>query len=269
MTAPSAIAALVRWPNALIAGAGVALGAWWAGGRLDDSRVIAAIVAALALAAFANTANDINDVEIDRVAHPRRPLPRGLLSIRGAWIVAVSAAAISLVAATAARLELGAVTSVVLPAMFLYSRGFKRFGLPGNLLVAILGSLPFLYGGWAAGAPRATLSLVALAIPLHLAREIAKDLDDVAADAGSRSTIPVAHGTGAARVALMVSLLGFCAMLVPWVQRSPRFALLIAPALVLCALAAHRALAGREGSPIRFKAAMVLAMASVVALRAL
>ena len=269
MTAPSAIASLVRWPNALIAAAGVALGAWWAGGRIADPRVIAAMVAALALSAFANTTNDLHDEAIDRIAHPHRPLPAGLLSARQAWTVASVAAVAGLLAATAAHRALGALTIVVLVAMYFYSRAFKRFGLPGNLLVALIASLPFLYGAWAAGDPRAALALVALAIPLHLAREIAKDLDDAAADAPTRSTIPVRHGARAARVALTIALLAFCALLVPWVRRCPLFAVLIAPALVMSALGAHRALRGIEGSPSRFKMAMVLAMASLVVLRTL
>lgn len=267
MTAPSAIASLVRWPNALIAGVGVALGAWWTGGRLDDRHVLSAIAAALALAAFANTANDIHDIEIDRVVHPERPLPRGLVSLRVASRVAIVAAVVALVAATLARPVLGLLTIAVLAAMFFYSGAFKRYGLPGNLLVAVIASLPFLYGGWAAGRPRPALALVALAVPLHLAREIAKDLDDAGGDAGARSTLPVAHGAALARVALVLALLAFCAMLLPWVMRRPLFAVLIAPALLLAGLGASRAVRGLPGAPARFKAAMLLAMASLVALR--
>lgn len=269
MTAPSAIASLVRWPNALIAALGVAMGAWWAGGRIDDWHVLSAIVAALALAAFANATNDIHDLEIDRVAHPERPLPRGDVSVRVAWIVAAGAALAALAAATLARPVLGLLTIAVLAAMFFYSGTFKRYGLPGNLLVAVIASLPFLYGGWAAGRPRPALALVALAVPLHLAREIAKDLDDVGGDAGARSTLPVAHGATVARVALVLALLAFCAMLLPWVMRRPLFALLIAPALLLSGLGASRAIRGLPGGPVQFKAAMLLAMASLIALRAL
>ena len=155
MTAPSAIAAVVRWPNALIAGAGVALGAWWAGARVDDGRVLAAIVAALALAAFANTVNDLHDIEIDRVAHPRRPLPSGAMTERMAWRVAGAAAVIALAAAAIARPGLGLLTAVILGSMYAYSRTLKRLGLPGNLLVAVIASLPFFYGGWAGGDTRA------------------------------------------------------------------------------------------------------------------
>ena len=269
MAAPSAVAALVRWPNALIAAVGVGVGAWWAGGRLSGWPVLAAMLAALALAAFANAVNDLHDVGIDRIAHPDRPLPSGEMTEPEALFVIVVAAILALIASAASRLALAVLTVAVLAGMWAYSRWIKRFGLPGNLLVAAIASLPFLYGGWAADNPRAALPLVALAVPLHLAREIAKDLDDAPGDALSRRTIPVAHGTGAARVALMLALLVFCATLVPWIVRWPRFGLLILPALLFAALGAMRTMRGRAGGPARLKAAMLLAMASLVALRSL
>ena len=269
MAAPSAVVALVRWPNALIAAAGVGVGAWWAGGRLSEWPVLAAMIAALALAAFANAVNDLHDVGIDRIVHPERPLPSGGITEGEARGVIVAAALAALAASAASRPALGMLTVPVLAGMWAYSRWIKRFGLPGNLLVAGIASLPFLYGGWAADDPRAALPLLALAVPLHLAREIAKDLDDAPGDALSRRTIPVAHGPAAARVALMIALLVFCAALVPWIVRWPRFGLFIVPALLLTALGATRTMRGREGGPARFKAAMLLAMASLVALRSL
>ena len=264
-----AIAALARWPNALIAAAGVALGAWWAGGPVHERPAIFAMLSAVALAAFANAVNDLCDVDIDRLAHPERPLPSRLLSEPAARGVAAVAAGLALVAASLSRPMLGALTIGVLAAMLAYSVWVKRFGLPGNVLVAVVGSLPFFYGGAAVGAARASVALVALAIPLHLAREIAKDLDDAAADAPVRRTLPVAHGPMAARVALVIALLAFCAMLLPWILRWPRLLAFIAPALVLCALGARLALKGNPGAPSHFKGAMILAMLSLVALRVL
>ena len=269
MAAPSAVAALVRWPNALIAAAGVGVGAWWVGGRLTEWSVLAAMLAAIALAAFANAVNDLHDVEIDRVAHPDRPLPGGRMTEGEGWQVVGAAAIVAIVASAASGPVLAGVTLGVLAAMWAYSRWIKQFGLPGNLLVAGIASLPFLYGGWAAGNPRAALPLLALAVPLHLAREIAKDLDDAPGDSPVRRTIPVAHGVGVARVALMRALLVVCATLVPWIVRWPRFGLFMVPALLVTMLGAGRALRGREGGPVRFKAAMLLAMASLVALRSL
>lgn len=265
----AAVAAIARWPNALIAAAGVALGAWWSADRLLAPEVGLAMLAAVSLATFANVINDLHDVEIDRVAHPGRPLPRGLLSPHTAWQLAAVAAGVALVSSALATPPLGALTAGVLAAMYAYSRWIKRLGFPGNALVAVIASLPFLYGGAAAGAWRASLALVVLAVPLHLAREIAKDLDDAVGDAATRRTLPVVHGARIARVALAVALLAFCAALLPWVALWPQLGALITPALVVCGLGAHRSLTGRPGGPTRLKAAMLLAMAALVAVRVL
>ena len=51
--------ALVRWPNACIAAAGVLLGAWWAApAAVRSPRVVWTVVVALALTAVMNVAND-------------------------------------------------------------------------------------------------------------------------------------------------------------------------------------------------------------------
>src|SRR5499427_11077238 len=73
------ILALVRWENALLSVAGVVLGAWWATGRPNEPGTIVMAGVAVLLTAFANADNDVRDFEIDRVAHPQRPLPTGTL----------------------------------------------------------------------------------------------------------------------------------------------------------------------------------------------
>ena len=257
--------ALVRWENSLIAAAGVLLGAWWAGGEPLSGAPLLAAGAALALAAYTYAHNDLADLAIDRDAHPERPLPSGTLQPKHAVLVTRAAPVVAIPLAMAARPALGVLSIGVLLGMLEYDRSLKQRGLPGNLLVAVLASLPFLYGAWSVGAPRRALPLLAVAIPLHLAREIAKDLDDAAADAGRRRTLPVAFGETAARAALVVALLVFLTALVPLALRTPPFALLIVPSLALCALAARRSLNGERGGPFLFKSAMLCAMASLVA----
>src|SRR5688572_18684029 len=80
MRSPSAFLVLVRWQNVLLSVAGVLLGAWWARGVVTGSEVLLTALAAAALTAVANAANDLHDRELDRVAHPARPLPAGALS---------------------------------------------------------------------------------------------------------------------------------------------------------------------------------------------
>ncbi|MGI9077446.1 MAG: UbiA family prenyltransferase [Gemmatimonadaceae bacterium] len=262
-----AIIALVRLPNALIAAAGVLLGAWWPRGSMSGD-VLAAALAAMALTVAANSWNDAADIEIDRIAHPERPLPSGQLSrsaaLRVAWAAAVSAVLFSALA----QPYLAALTLVLLVPMRFYSPHIKRLGLPGNLTVALVASLPFLYGAWAAGTPRAGLVLVAIASPLHLAREIAKDLDDADGDAGIRRTLPMRIGARGARAILVLAVLIFGATIAPLGLSLPLFAVSLAPAFLFCAFAVRHALLGRKGSPRLLKAAMLCAMLAFVVARA-
>jgi len=271
---PAALLALVRPPNVLLAAAGVAVGAWWAGGAAWTSGPSWwAVVAAIGIAAFVNVTNDLADVAIDRVAHPRRPVASGAVSTRAARALAAVAALGALAASAAAGgLALLLATSIVLAAAVLYSPRLKRHGAAGNVAVALVASLPFAYGAHAVGRLAAGLALVAVAVPLHFARELAKDLDDAAADAlGGRVTLPHRVGTAATRrtIALAVVVHFACVMFL-LVPAGPR-GLALRPALVVAAVAARRA--GRDapaagtGAPTLFKLSMLLAMGGLLALR--
>lgn len=265
MPSPSAALVLVRWPNALLAGAGVLVGAWWVGGAPTAPRVLLATASALGLAAFANADNDGCDVEIDRVAHPERPLPAGRLSPSQARATAAVGALVAIACSAAAGVPLAVATTVLLMVMVAYNRILKRRGIIGNATVAVVASLPFIYGSWAAGQVLAGAPLVLIAIPLHLAREIAKDLDDAPGDAPFRRTLPLDAGVAVARRAIVVAVASFAVGLAALAVPRPPFALLALPALVFSLLAARRALAGHRGGPLLFKSAMVCAMTALVA----
>ena len=264
MRCASAVLELVRWRNALIAALGVLLGAWFAEGAPFTRGPLLAAGAAIALAAFANAFNDCCDIEIDRLAHPGRPLPSGRLRPSHAGAIAVTAALLALLCALLVSTALAAVTALVLLVMREYSLRLKRRGF-GNGIVAVLASLPFLYGAWSIGAPLAALPLLALGIPLHFAREVAKDLEDAPADAPVRRTLPVTQGPARARGVFVGALLVFLAVLIPFALSRPLFAMLVLPAVALCALAARRVLDGRQGSPVLLKSAMLWAMAALIA----
>jgi len=263
----NAILRLVRLQNGLIAALGVFAGAWWAVGRMTERRTLIAALAALLLASFANAFNDWCDVDIDRVSHPERPLPSGTLSTTAAARIAGGSAALALLVCAAASLRLALASALVLGAMTLYSLRVKRSGAAGNLLVAVLASLPFVYGTWSVGLISAAAPLVAIAIPLHFAREVAKDLDDAAGDASRRATLPLAHGPLAARVIVVVATLAALAALVPLMIAHHLFAALVMPAVALCAVAVARVSRGRSGGALLFKTAMVCAMLSLLVTR--
>ena len=264
MRSLSAVLALIRWENALLSALGVLLGAWWAHGSVLAPATLVAAVAAIALTAVANAENDYQDLAIDRAAHPDRPLPSGALRPAHARMVVGTAAVVAIVASLALDVVLAGLTLLVLGLMLLYSRVLKTRGLIGNVTVALLASLPFLYGAWAVGRPTSALPLVTVAAPLHLAREIAKDLEDAHADAPVRRTLPLEHGADAARGAMVIALALFAGGLWPLIDARPPLGLWVAPAVVLIALATRRTLRGHRGGPTLLKAAMACAMASLV-----
>jgi geranylgeranylglycerol-phosphate geranylgeranyltransferase len=265
----SAYLELARWQNCLIAAAGVLFGAWWAGWG-SPVRVGFACAAAIALTVYTNATNDAADwLAIDRVAHPERPIPSKRITQRSALILGFSAAAAGVVFSFAARIWLGIISPYVLSLVIQYNTRGKRDGLPGNLTVAVVASLPFLYGAWATGNPRAGLMLVAIAAPLHFAREIAKDIDDQPGDAlGGRRTVPIRWGLKVANALILVALFAFAVQIIPVARAWPRLALWIVPALAFSGYAAGRSLRGLPGAPRAFKAAMLCAMAAFVIARA-
>jgi geranylgeranylglycerol-phosphate geranylgeranyltransferase len=261
-----AVLSLARWPNALIAAAGVLAGGWWA----DDERFLVpalgwAALAAVAVTAAVNSMNDLLDVEIDRTAHPRRPLVQGDLSLAAARWVAGLSIVVALVAARAAGRDVRGIVSAALLVGLSYTAFLKPWGLVGNLAVAVTASLPFLAGAAAVDDASDAFALFAVAVPLHLARELVKDIADVRGDAGRRRTLAVTHGTRATRAVATLAVAAH-AILVTFLfaPAGPR-RLVLAPAVLL---ALHAALvAAPARGALLLKVAMLLAMGALPFLR--
>ena len=262
MSSAKAFLELARWPNALIAAFGVVVGARFsmAGPALDFPAVWFAMAAAIALTIAANSWNDAADAEIDRRAGSTRPVATGEISVRAAGRIASAAAVIGAAFATLAAPALGLVTLPVIALMRLYSPWIKRFGLAGNATVAVLASLPFVYGGWSRGNAVDGLYLTGAAVPLHFAREITKDIDDARADAGARRTIPMLIGTRNARWLVAGIVVSYVvAMFAAFdIVREIRYWLL--PTIALLAVALNLILTGQSGGSSALKAAMLVAM---------
>jgi geranylgeranylglycerol-phosphate geranylgeranyltransferase len=219
-------------------------------GVTGSPAVLAAALSAVCLAIVANAFNDYEDRAIDALVHPDRPLPSGALTSRAALRTVAIAAVGGVAFGALAALPLGALSVGVIVLMLGYGRIKARSGVTANAIVAVLASLPFLYGAWAAGKPAAAIALVAIGFPIHFAREIAKDIGDVDGDRLRRRTLPIVGGVSLARtIEALVATIFIAAwvafMGVQW------FAI---PALVLAVIAAYRS------APSAYKAAMALAM---------
>jgi len=175
-----------------------------AAGRLTDwtEAIIAGMTGALATSG-ANAINDFFDVDIDRLNRPDRPIPRGALTKRDAamvWLVTTIVAILLnlLLSLPALLIVLGS-----LALMFVYSAALKRTALAGNLTVAVMVGMAFIYGATVAGDVVRGLVPAAFAFLLVLAREIIKDVEDIEGDrAHGARTYPIIRG---ARPALAIA----------------------------------------------------------------
>lgn len=202
---------LVRWPNLVIAGAGVLAGGWIALGSFAvPGSLLLAALSGIALGAAGNALNDLFDLPADRRNRPERPLPAGRVAPRTAVGVSIGAALAGLIAAALVSWTLALVAAAALAGMTAYSPVLKRYGAPGNVAVALIAGVPLWYGALAVGRPAAGLVPWTLAAWLHLVREIVKDVEDEPGDRlAGRRTLPIALGRRRAEITAGVLALGF------------------------------------------------------------
>jgi geranylgeranylglycerol-phosphate geranylgeranyltransferase len=205
--------ALIRARNLLLSAAGVAIGGVLAQGRATfPAMVWWAMASAACLGAAGNVANDVADLEADRLNRPAAPLVRGTVPLTAALALGGVAGGLGLVLAWWVSSQLFAIALAALLVMLVYSPLLKRHGMAGNVAVAIVASLPVIYGASAVGWWRAGLAPAAMAALLHFARELVKDVEDEAGDrAAGRRTLPIAYGS---KTALALAI-GALALFVP------------------------------------------------------
>jgi geranylgeranylglycerol-phosphate geranylgeranyltransferase len=267
---------MLRPGNALMAAVGTLTGMVLApGGPLPIHTWLAAPAAAFLLSAWGNIRNDLADVEVDRVAHPHRPLPAGRFKPAHAQALAAillaAALACAYVAAGWPTLLFAAVNAALLAG---YEWRLKAQGLPGNLTIALLVSSTFLFGALATrtsplGWGHVAL-LSAMALMANMAREVLKDTEDMAGDRGHRATYPLEAGAGQAIAlaayqivsAVLLSSLAFAFEPFGW-WRPWLLVLLGADALFL--LAAARSFRAPGPSQRLLKLAMAVALAAFLA----
>lgn len=166
----------------------------------------------------ANAINDFFDIAIDRVNRPERPLPKGVVRPSVAVILwaALSIVGISLNLFLNSSALWIAVFAVAV--LYAYSAWLKRTVLIGNVVVAGMTGMAFVYGAVVAGAPGKALFPFLFAFLINLGREILKDIEDMAGDRrDGATTLPLKHGTSVSLViATAVFIVLIAATLVPF-----------------------------------------------------
>ena len=209
-------ASMIRPGNCVMAAAGALLGALVCLGEGDvseflDEIALSMLVVSLFTAA-GNAMNDYFDREVDRTAHPERPIPRQLVRP----IDALAFSAVLFAASVILGWLIGLVSLIIVVAsaavMLCYEVILKREGLAGNLAISWLTGALFLFGGAAVESLDLAWILAVLAFLATLGREIMKDIQDVEADAKERTTLPMRIGRRNAGIASSAALLSAVAL---------------------------------------------------------
>lgn len=146
--------------------------------------------------AAGNVLNDLLDLEVDRTNHPDRPLVTGAVPEERArgLVVGLFVAGMFLVLPVVAAAPLvGVILAFAVGGLLAYEFRLKSRGFVGNVVVAALTGMVFLYGGAAAGDAGLLLPFAGMAFLATLSREVIKDMEDVRGDVG-RTTLPMAFG---------------------------------------------------------------------------
>ena len=161
----------------------------------DWQMVWAACLSTGLIMAAGNTINDYYDVEIDRINRPDRPLPSGQIGERTALYLTIAEFLLGNILAFSLSLTMGLFAAFCSLLIYLYSWRLKRIAFWGNFAVSIATAATFLYGALAVGHPQKGIIPGLFAFLFHFAREIIKDIADIAGDrqAGA-DTFPIRHG---------------------------------------------------------------------------
>jgi geranylgeranylglycerol-phosphate geranylgeranyltransferase len=151
--------------------------------------IVPAAVVVFFFVAAGNSLNDYMDREVDKVAHPERPIPSGKILPNTARTISIYCFAAALIASFALRIEATAIVVIAMALMLTYELRTKKKGFSGNLTIGLLTGMLFIFGGAVVGMMDRTLIIALMAGLATLGREIIKDIEDVEADF-DRNTLP-------------------------------------------------------------------------------
>ncbi len=139
-------------------------------------------ISASFIAAAGYVINDYFDIKIDKVNRPERPLASGKISIKSAIIFYYITSLIGLSLALKINKTVFFIAVVTVILLFTYSFKFKSITLLGNLSVAVITGLTFIYGGASVSNISFAIIPALFALLINFIREIVKDMEDVEGD---------------------------------------------------------------------------------------
>ncbi len=187
---------LLRPLNLFLASLSVFLGSAILGAHNELETLFPLICVVLFYTGAANSLNDFIDYKIDLINCPQRPIPSGRVRKNAALIFSIILFIIGSIACiplngNAKFIGLG----IAMPLMILYNVLLKGMPLIGNIVVALIISLTFLFCGAAFDKMGDMIVPTCLSFGLTLVREIVKDLADIDGDKElGLKTLPIVIG---------------------------------------------------------------------------
>ena len=172
----------------------VYVGGLVAGAQYNSLNLFLAMLSTLFIGSSAQTINDYFDWNIDKINHPERPIPKGILKPNEMLYFSIILFLIGFIISIFINLLCVLIVVFSLIMLILYEKYLKNIGITGNITVGFISALSFTYGGAAVGNPFASILLSAIAFFLFTGRETLKDVQDVKGDVLSRSTLPMKIG---------------------------------------------------------------------------
>ncbi len=177
---------LLRLEHGLMYGIGVIIGAVVASKNVNFLKILLGFLTAVFLQASAFSLNDYIDYETD-LENKRydRPLVRGDLSRHHALILCLILAPPGFLASYLISIKAFLFAFIITLLGYLYDIKIKKFGLAGNVYIALSMAAPFIFGGIIAidNINPAIIMLSLLAFLSGVAREIMKGIEDIKGDA--------------------------------------------------------------------------------------
>ena len=169
-----------------------------------DTAFLTGLSAALTASA-GNIINDIFDIEIDKINRPDRPLASGLISKIDAVRFYIFLVILSFVISYFINLNALLIVVASNIMLILYSKYLKRIQLLGNVIVASLTGLVFIFGGVATDNLSTAIIPSIFAFLINLIREVVKDMEDVQGDGRAGIiTFPIKYGNQKSKIMILI-----------------------------------------------------------------